>query len=410
MPGDTNKQSGRTARLQRQYADVVVRVGLNVQPAQLVMVRCLVEHAGLARAVAEAAYAAGARLVEVDYQDDHVRRAGIAHGAARALAEGSEADRAIIDRMEREGAAFVRLTGNPDPHLMDDLDPAAVVAAEPLGLAQRRRDVLQSGAVQWCVAAAPNAGWARVVFGEPDVERLWEAVGQSVRLDEADPVAAWRDHVAMLRRRAEALTAHDVDALHYEGPGTDLTVGLPPGARWAGGALSARSGVDFVPNLPTEEVFTSPDPSRADGTVAITRPLVMPTSGIMVEGLRLTLRGGRIVDVTAVRGAEAVRSELASHPNAARLGEVALVDRWSRVGQTGVVFHDTLYDENAGAHIAWGQGIAMCLPEGAPIDRVNQAPVHTDVVVGGPEMSITGIAAGGRRVPIIEDDTWVLPV
>ena len=292
---------------------------------------------------------------------------------------------------------------------MDDLDALDVVAAQPLGVLRRRRELLQSGTVQWSVVAAPNTGWAEAVFGEPDIERLWEAVALAVRLDQPDPVNAWHQHLAMLARRATAVEALDLDALHYEGPGTDLTVGLVPGARWAGGSIATDTRIGFVPNLPTEEVFTSPDPGRAEGTVTVTRPLVMPSVGVRVEGLRLAFADGRIVDAHADRGADAVRAELDSDPASRRLGEVALVDRSSAVGQAGVVFHDTLYDENAGAHIAWGQGIAMCLPEGMPTDRINHAPVHTDVVVGGPGVSITGITRAGRRVPLLDDDSWVLP-
>jgi aminopeptidase len=168
------------------------------------------------------------------------------------------------------------------------------------------------------------------------------------------------------------------------------------------------SGVVFAPNIPTEEVFSSPDPRRAEGVVRLTRPLLMPSTGIMVEGLTLTFEDGRIVEATADRGEEAVLAELDSHPNARRLGEVALVDRTSRVREAGVVFHDTLYDENAGAHLAWGQAFPFCMPEGATPEMFNVAPVHTDVVVGGPGVSITGITGLGERIPLIVDDAWAI--
>jgi aminopeptidase len=390
------------------YAEVVARVGVNVQPGQLVSIRGLVEHVEFARAIAQACYAAGAGRVDVDYGDDVVRHTGIAHGASAALAASTTVDHAALDRLESEGAAIVRLSGNPDPHLMDDLDPAAVVAAEKRELAVRSREVLMGGRVTWNIVAAPNPGWATAVLGEPDVDRLWELVATAVRLDEPDPVQAWRDHLATLARRAATVEALGLDHLHYQGPSTDLTVGLLPGGRWVGGGMSTTSGVEFAPNLPTEEVFSSPDPRRADGVVALTRPLMMPSTGIMVEGLVLTFSEGRIVDARAGRGGEAIVAELDSHPNARRLGEVALVDRTSRVREAGVIFHDTLYDENAGAHIAWGQAFPFCLPEGAAPDLLNSAPVHTDVVVGGPGVSITGVTAGGTRIPLIVDDVWAL--
>ena len=396
------------ADLLARYAEVVARVGVNVQPGQLVSIRGLVEHVEFARAIAQACYAAGAGRVDVDYSDDVVRHTGIAHGASAALAASTTVDHAALDRLESEGAAIVRLSGNPDPHLMDDLDPAAVVAAEKRELAVRSREVLMGGRVTWNIVAAPNPGWATAVLGEPDVDRLWELVATAVRLDEPDPVQAWRDHLATLARRAATVEALALDHLHYQGPGTDLTVGLLPGARWVGGGMTTTSGVEFAPNLPTEEVFSSPDPRRADGVVALTRPLMMPSTGIMVEGLVLTFSEGRIVDARAERGGEAILAELDSHPNARRLGEVALVDRTSRVREAGVIFHDTLYDENAGAHIAWGQAFPFCLPEGAAPDLLNSAPVHTDVVVGGPGVSITGVTADGTRLPLIVDDLWTL--
>jgi aminopeptidase len=400
------------SELAARYADVVVRVGVAVRPGQVVVVVALVEHAELARAVAESAYAAGARRVEVVYGDEQVRRSAIAHGASAALAEGGLLDHAVVERFEEAPAdtVYVRLTGNPDPHLFDDLDAAAVVASRPGHLHRRSREAVMGGELRWTIVAAPNTGWAEAVFGEPDVDRLWQAVATAVRLDEPDPVAAWQEHVAVLHRRCAAVQAAGLDALHYSGPGTDLVVGLHPGSRWVGGAISGADGIAYVPNLPTEEVFTSPDPSRADGVLALTRPLVMPSNGIVVEGLRLTFEDGRIVAAEADRGADAVRAELDSDPGARRLGEVALLDRDSRVRRAGVVFHDTLYDENAGAHVAWGQAFSMCLPEGGSMDLFNSSSVHTDVVVGGPGVSITGTTADGVRVPLVDDDVWVLPV
>jgi aminopeptidase len=398
--------------LAARYAEVVVGIGVNVRPGQRVVVRGLVEHAELARAVAEAAYAAGAERVDVLYEDAHVRRSGIAHGASAALAEGTLAELVALDRFEQHPGetVYVRLTGNPEPHLLDDLDPAAVVAAHPQDLARRSRGAFMGGRLRWTIVAAPNPGWAAAVFGEPDVDRLWEAVATAVRLDEDDPVAAWREHVDLLHRRCAAVEAAALDAVHYNGPGTDLVLGLHPGSRWVGGAIASDDGVPYVPNLPTEEVFTSPDPTRADGTLALTRPLVMPGNGIVVEGLRLRFEGGRIVDAEAERGLDAVLAELDSDAGARHLGEVALVDRESRVRRAGLVFHDTLYDENAGAHVAWGQAFPMCLPEGGTMELFNSSSVHTDVVVGGPGVSITGVTADGERVPLIDDDVWALPI
>jgi aminopeptidase len=396
------------------YAQLVVRIGANVQAGQPVSVSADIVHAPVVRAVVEQAYLAGASRVEVEYTDAHVRRSALLHAPAESLTATPAWTLARLREFESDGAALIRLTGNPDPHLFDGIDPARV-AATPPEMATESRRVLLGGKVSWTICAAPNPGWAEQVFGEPDVERLWQAVGIAMRFDAPDVVAAWREHRERLKRRAQALDALDLDGVRYFGDGTDLTVGLLPGCRWTSGSLTRQDGVEYMPNMPTEEVFTSPDRRRADGVITLTRPLVMPRAGVRVEGLQVEFAGGRIIGARADSGEDAIRAELDSDDGARSLGEVSLVDGASKVREAGVIFHDTLYDENAGCHVAWGQGFPFAVEGGQAMTSdalfdlgINRSTVHTDVVIGGPGVSVEGITRDGTRVRIVDDDKWVL--
>jgi aminopeptidase len=385
------------------YADLAVRVGANVQEGQTVFLNTQVEHAPLARALTRAAYRAGARYVDVRYRDDHVRHAMIELGPDEALTHSPEWLKQMIRAME--GGAQLWTTGDPEPELMNDLDGERVGRARQKELTELIRAQMVERSVNWSGVAYPSDGWAMQIYGEPDLERLWEAVAFCTRLDEADPVQAWRDHMARLEARGKVLTELRLDAIHYTGPGTDLTVGLNPNARWMSALFRTRDGVEYVPNMPTEEVFTTPDCRRAEGTVRSSRPLVL--DGDIIEGLQLTVKDGKIVDVQADKGAGIVRGQLEIDDRAGYLGELALVDGTSRVGQTHTTFFDTLYDENATCHIAYGFGVPE-LFDGEPGEGMNISGVHTDFMVGGPELSVDGITQDGTAIPILREDVWQL--
>ncbi|HKS79466.1 MAG TPA: aminopeptidase [Gaiellaceae bacterium] len=386
------------------YAELAVRVGANVQPGQEVFVFPLVEHVELGRALVRQAYKAGASYVHTIYRDDHVRHALIGLGPDAALTHSPEWEKQLMRAME--GNAQIGTMGRPEPQLLADLDGERIGRAIQVEIAEIVQQQHRDNSVNWCGVGAPNEGWARQVFGEPDVERLWEEVAFCMRLDEPDPVAAWREQMARLDARAAALTALRPDALRYRGPGTDLTVGLFSTARWGSALFRTSTGIDYVANLPTEEIFTTPDPRRAEGTIRSSMPLSL--GGQIIRGLELTFEDGRIVGVDAEEGADLVRSQLATNENADRLGEVALVTKESRVGRSGTLFFDTLFDENAACHIAYGMGLAYAF-EGEPDPAINVCNIHIDFMVGAPELEVDAVLADGTEVPLIRGEEWQLP-
>jgi aminopeptidase len=393
--------SGDADRLER-YAELAVRVGANVQQGQTLFLTGHIGHAPLVETIARQAYRAGAAYVDVRYLDDRVRRAMVELGPETALAytppwlaEWAES---------HDGQARIWISGNPDPDALDGLDGDRLGRARMHDLTEIiARHVLTNRSVNWSTVAYPNPGWATAMFGEPAVERLWDAVAFSTRLDEADPVAAWRDQLSSLEGRAASLNALALEALRYRGPRTDLTIGLADNARWLSALSRTASGIEYLPNIPTEEVYTTPDCRVADGMVHSPKPVRV--NGQLVEGLELTVSGGRIVSVDAELGADVVRATLRRDDRAAYFGEAALVDRSSRVAQLDMLFHDMLYDENAGSHLAFGAGLPEAF-EGDPGDALNVSSVHVDFIVGSPELEVDGRRPDGTWVPVMHGEEW----
>ena len=403
----------RTAELE-EYARLAVRVGVNLEPGQDVTVLCYIEHAPLVRAIARVAYAEGARRVDSYYIDLHLRREKAAHAPEDAVGWTPPW---MLQRVEEEAerrTAMINTVGEPEPDLFAGLDPDRVAKSLMPDLRRAIWSTFDHGRAPWTIVAFPTPGWAEQVFGEPDVARLWDAVRGTVRLSDDDPIAAWKAHISMLRERASQLNERRFDAVRFRGPGTDLTVGLLPVADWTAAGIETSWGQFYVPNLPTEEVFTTPDCRRTQGKVRSTQPLVL-VGGTVVRDLEMTFENGRVRGVKASTGGDEVQAELTVDANASLLGEVALVDETSLVGRSGVTFWSTLFDENAASHVAYGTGWPKALRlETLPGDEelqamgVNRSRTHTDFMIGGPEVEVDGLDEHGAATPILRDNAWQL--
>jgi aminopeptidase len=394
--------------LQR-FAELIVGFGANVQPGQVVAIGTEPGKERLTRAVAAAAYRRGAKFVDVASFDIHVKRARIEHAPADTLEYVPPWYGERILALGEHRAARIGLSGPVAPGLLDDLDPARV-GRDQLPFVAETGQVVNQRTTNWTIAPCPTEPWATLVHPQLDpaaaVERLWQQLRHVCRLDDDDPEGAWRRRMEHLSGAAERLTARRFDALHFEGPGTDLTVGLLPSSRWLAATFSTVDGIEHFPNLPSEETFTTPDPARVEGVVRATKPLALP--GTIIRGLRVRFESGRAVEIEAESGAEAMRALCARDEGAARLGEVALVDREGRIGPLDTTFYDTLLDENAASHIALGRAYTMALDDETEYRRANVSAIHVDFMIGGDEVAVTGLTGSGERVPVLRDGAWQL--
>ena len=394
------------ATLER-LADLVVGFGANVQQDQVVSVNCEPGKEPLTRAIAASAYRHGARFVDVSWFDPWVKRARIANARDETLDFVPDWYGARVLALGDLHAARIGLSGPSAPGLLEDLDPVRA-GKDRLPMVKESGKVVNDRTTNWSIIPASTPAWAALVFPDLPPEEAQAALDERLlhvlRLDEEDPIAAWRARADTLQTAAARLTERGFDALHYEGPGTDLTVGLLPGASWQAARFETVDGIEHMPNLPTEEVFTTPDPERADGTVASTKPLVL-ADGTVVRGLRVRFEGGRAVEIEADSAQDTMRTLIAHDDGAARLGELALVDDEGRIGKLETVFYDTLLDENAASHIALGQGFPFLLEEGTR-ERSNESQIHLDFMIGSPELTVTGVTAGGERVPVLVGGKW----
>jgi aminopeptidase len=388
-------------------ADLAVGFGANVQKGQIVAIGGEPGKEYLVRAIAESAYKHGAKFVDVAWFDPWVKRARIEHADEDTLDFVPDWYGQRILALGDCHAARIALSGPTAPGLLEDLDPVRA-GRDRLPSLKEAGKVVNDRTTNWSILPCPTPAWAKLVHPDlPEDEalaRLEEQIVHVLRLDENDPIEAWRRRADTLIGVSERLTERRFDALHYEGPGTDLTIGLLGDASWQAARFETVDGVEHMPNLPTEEVFTTPDPQRTDGHVTTTKPLVL-IDGTVVRNLRVRFEGGRAVQVDADTAQDTMRTIVQRDEGASRLGEVALVDAEGRIGKLDTVFYDTLLDENAASHIALGQGFPFLLQDGDP-SRVNESQLHIDFMIGSNELTVTGLTAEGDRVPVLVGGRW----
>jgi aminopeptidase len=398
------------------YADLALAVGLNLQPGQPLMLSGSVHSLPLLRALARAAYRRGARAVVTDLSDPELTRTAVTDTPEAHLDDPPDWKIQSRLRAIEEGAALLTLV-DEDPYLFTGVDQERLQRMTRATMRIRSPYLERVGAheVNWLVIGGVTPGWARAVFpdlgSEEAQKRLWQAIFKTVRLDEPDPEAAWREHLDRLEERANLLNEERFAALVFRGPGTDLRVGLAPRHVWKSAVAEAQNGVPFVPNLPTEEVFTAPDPQRVEGVVSSTRPLNI--GGTLVEGITARFAEGRAIEVHAKNGEQALTGMLAADAGALRLGEVALVETPNPVYDAGFLFLNTLYDENAASHIAFGRAYAdtLGITSGSDQDLAaaggNVSMVHLDWMIGSPAVSVWGQRADGTEVPLMAEGRWL---
>jgi aminopeptidase len=411
-------------RLLRAYAELTVKVGLNLQPKQRLLIigpvangGCSLEAAPLVRQITAAAYDAGAQLVETLWGDEALLGARLQHAPRDSFNEFSSwLPNALVGHVEGGNAVLSIYANDPDQLKGYQPDLVAAVQQSTARAVRPFREHISRNQTNWGVVAAAAESWAARVYpnlpAQQRMDALWEAIARLCRLDRPDPIAAWETHLAELAARTDHLNSKQYTALRYTGPGTSLTIGLPDGHLWVGGRSASASGIRFAPNLPTEEVFTMPHKDRVDGTVRSTKPLSY--GGTLIEGFSLTFAGGRVVEVQAEKGEDVLKRLVKMDAGAARLGELALVPHNSPVAQTGLLFYNTLFDENAASHVALGAAYKFTLRGGETMsDEVfeqaggNRSATHVDFMIGSPELDVDGVLAGGTSEPLMRRGDWV---
>ncbi|MGF3067088.1 aminopeptidase [Facklamia sp. P12945] len=404
-------------QLLEKYANLIVNKGIAVSKEDYILIFADLDQAPLVRLVTEAAYKAGAKFVKVNWADDTLTRLHFTHQSEETL---TDIPQFIID----EGNYFVEKRAkrislrSSDPNVLKGIDPAKINAANRAS-SQAMKDVriaTQSNLVSWLVVAGAGKEWAALVFpelktSEEQVDALWDQIFKTTRIYEEDPIKAWDEHEERLSEKARFLNEQQFDQLHYTGPGTDFTVGLPKNHVWESAGSLNEKGEVFIANMPTEEVFTAPDSRRAEGYISSSKPLAY--GGTIIDEMKFTFKDGKVTEVSAKEGEETLRQLVEENEGSDSLGEVALVPHQSPISQSGIIFFNTLFDENASNHIALGQAYATSVKNGAKMSQkeleevgLNRSNVHVDFMVGNAEMNVDGISVDGTVTPIFRKGEW----
>lgn len=398
------------------YADLAVKIGVGLRAGQRLMVRAPIEAAPLVRLIVASAYQAGARLVDIIWNDDAITLARFKYAPRDSFEEFPTWHADTLLKFAERGDAVLSVIAS-DPDLLKEQNPDLVALVQRVSQTHLKpfRQYVMADKINWSIISLPIASWAAKIFpGSPpdqQISQLWEAIFRACRIDQPDPIAAWQHHTAELSARKDYLNARRYTALKYTAPGTDFTLGLPDGHLWNGAHSQLSNGITFIANVPTEEVFTMPHKDRAEGVVSSSKPLSY--GGVLIEDFSLTYEQGRIVKVTAKKGETVLKKLIETDEGSARLGEVALVPHSSPISQSGLLFYNTLFDENASNHIAIGRAYRFCLEGGVDMTDEefaaaggNDSLTHVDFMIGSGEMDVDGLTAAGAVEPVMRNGEW----
>ena len=403
----------------KQYAELVVRTGVNVQPGQEVLVMCTTENADFCRMLVKEAYQAGAKSVFVRWKDDKISRLHYDYMTEETLAQSPAWELEVMNHIARNRGALISVVSS-NPEMLKGVDTAKLMASNKRSheLTKEFDDTMDKNEINWNIVAVPGKAWAKKVFpdskGKDAIEKLWDAILHVVRMDKDDPVAAWQSHGEKLTKKAEWLTSKEFVKLHYTNSlGTDFTVGLVERHIWVGGGDQTVQGTRFYANMPTEEVFTMPHADQADGIVKSAIPLSY--QGTLITDFSLTFKGGKVVDFTAEEGYDALKCLLDTDEGSRHLGEVALVPYDSPISNLGILFYSTLFDENASCHLALGACYPDTIQEGETLGKEalrqlggNDSINHVDFMVGTKDLKIVGTELDGTETVIFVDGNWAV--